>query len=756
MSKVLKVRSAVPAIVRQSLLLPLGFGLALGANVAGAQEQSAGAGETLQLEEIIVTAQRRSESLQDVPISVTAFSSEAITNNMFQGVDDYFVRVPNVSFTSTGSRDRKELSIRGVANQLSPDLDVRPNTFGFYIDDFNVASGTVNPPIMDIERIEVLRGPQGTYFGKNAVGGAINITTKKPSNELEAEGMVDYSRYDTRDLEGIVNVPVLDDKLAIRANVKWRESDGNIRNINPIGGGNDSSYKNGRVVVRYTPTDRLTIDLTGSYTDEEVGMREGVPTGALSVFERSLYHGGDPNAVADPDGVGFYPHNTNRVNFNRKQSVGSEFYYLTSRIQYDFDELSLVSISGYIDAKGYLEGDIDGGSVDAFYETKPLYRDSTSQELRLQTTGERTVDWTVGAYVGRDRGHTDQHTFAGGGNPFGLPDGFEVTSSLSSGKSESVALFGEGTWHVTEKLGLTTGLRYTSEKVEIAQVNTSSGAANNVVSDDASFSDVSPRFSATYEFNDDLTSYVTVSRGFKSGGVQIGPQLNDAKYDPEVLWNYEVGTKVQLLDHRLRLNLAGFYMKWDDLQTDFVFGVVDENNNISFVTGIENAASARSYGAEFEMNALVTPNFRVNAGVGYLNAEFKEFRNAFIEGQQVDLTGYRLPNAPEWTASADAEYSYPITAGLSGFVRTEWFYRDKVVPFKNALVLSGFPWEVPAYDQWNLRAGVQGDRYSVTAYVENLTDDHYYTNAYQKAFIGGVYVEPAYRTYGIRLTYRMR
>lgn len=754
MSKNRSVRSAVSSAVRKRGYLRLGFAgiaLTLGAGAASAQEQAA-ADDQLQLEEVIVTAQRREQSLQDVPVSVTAFSSETITNNMFQGVDDYFARVPNVSFISTGSRDRKDLSIRGIASHVDGDA----STFGFYIDEFNVASGTVNPAIMDVERIEVLRGPQGTYFGKNAVGGAINITTKKPTNEFDAEAMVGYSRFDTRDLEGTLNVPLVSDRLAMRANVKWRESEGNIRNINPIGGGNDSTYKNGRLALRYTPSDRLTIDLTGSYTDEEVGMREGIPTGALSDFGRAIFHGGDPNAVADPDGVGFYPHNVDRVNFGRAQSVGSEFYYLTGRVQYDFDSLTLVSVTGYIDTKSYLDGDIDGGSADAFYETNPLYSDSASQEFRLQTSGEQLVDWTIGAYVGRDRNRYDQHTYAGGGNPFGLPEGFEVTASLGGGRSESVALFGEATWHVTQQLGLTTGVRYTNEDVEIEQELQSSGASNNVVKDKASFSDVSPRFSLTYEFSDRVTTYATVSKGFKSGGVQIGPQLNDATYDPETLWNYEVGTKLQLLDNRLRLNLAGFYMKWDDLQTDFAFGIVDEDNNVSFITGIENAAAARSYGVEFDLNALVTSNFRVNAGFGYLNAKFEDFPNAFIEGQQYDLSGYRLPNAPELTASADAEYGFTLTDSLAAFVRTEWFYRDETVPFKNALVLSGFPWEVPAYDQWNLRAGVQGERFSVTAYVENLTDDHHFTNAYEKVFLGGVQVEPAYRTYGVRLTYRMR
>src|SRR5690606_23170867 len=137
--------------------------------------------------------------LRDVPISVTAFNADLITRANFQSVDDYFSVTPDVSYTTSGSRDRKDLSIRGVTNQLTTDNNIRPNTFGFYIDEFNVAAGTANPQVVDIERIEILRGPQGTYFGRNAVGGAINITTKQPHQEFELEGSIAYESFDTID-----------------------------------------------------------------------------------------------------------------------------------------------------------------------------------------------------------------------------------------------------------------------------------------------------------------------------------------------------------------------------------------------------------------------------------------------------------------------------------------------------------------------------------------------------------------------------
>ena len=278
--------------------------VAVSSDEARAQQGSAQAQEArTTLEEVVVTSRRREESLQDVPIAVSAFSAEAIERNRIEGVDDVFSRTPNVSYTTEGSRDRKRLSIRGVTEFITEagEATVPANTFGIYIDDFSVATATSNPGVMDIERIEVLRGPQGTYFGRNAVGGALNITTRKPTNDFFAEVTADASRYETYEVSGTLNLPLVDDKLAMRANVKYSESDGYIKNINPTGGGNDSEYKYGRLSLRYTPNENLTLDVVASASDELVGMREGVPSGVLSAFTESLY------GTVTPDGVGYWP-----------------------------------------------------------------------------------------------------------------------------------------------------------------------------------------------------------------------------------------------------------------------------------------------------------------------------------------------------------------------------------------------------------------------------------------------------------------
>lgn len=701
--------------------------------------------------DIIVTAQRREQSVTDVPVSITVFNEKALVRQNIQGISDYFAKTPNVSFISTGARDRKEISIRGVTNQLAVDSIPGAGTFGFYIDEFNVATGTVNPQIVDIARIEVLRGPQGTYFGRNAIGGAINITTNQPVNKFELSAGINYSSFNTIDLHGIVNVPIIDDKVALRIVGRYAHSDGNIRNINPIGGGNDSDYQYGKAILRLTPVERLTVDLTGTYTKEVVGMREGVPTGVVGLTAKAVVFPGVVNPVGDPDGVGFFPKNTNRVNFNRPQTIGTEFYNLVGRVKYDGDNVTFTSITGYISSKQTLLGDIDGSSKDYFYETKPIDRNSFSQEIRLQSANaDDRLFWTIGGLIARDRGFIDQKTFAGSDNPFGLPNGFQVTSSTSEGESKSWAIFGEATFKATEQLSLTLGGRFTHEEVTVAQYNTSSGVVNNYVSGTTDFSNFSPRFTVAYQLADRSNIYGTISRGFKAGGLQINPNLADPSYKPETLTNYEIGFKTQAFDQRLFFNIAAFYMKWNDLQTEFAQAKTT-GNVITFFSGIENAASASSLGVEIDATGKITDNLTLSGGIGFLDAKFTDYDNAFINGKVYDLTDFRMPNSPKWTLNASGEYTFEPVAGFDSYVRAEWLSRSSIYSDKTALIFNSFPYKVPAFNQTNLRIGFVKDGFDVQGYVENLFNNVYYTNAYEKAFAGGLHVQPSVRRFGIRV-----
>jgi iron complex outermembrane receptor protein len=752
------VNSLVRRRVRQVLAASAAlFASFQGANAIAADSASSTGNSDDGLQEITVTAQRRVENERDVPISMTVFSADAIDQQNFQGIDSYFAQTPNVSFTSEGTRDRKELSLRGISDQLSPDNNIKEGSFGFYIDEFNVAQGTSNPEIVDIDRIEILRGPQGTYFGRNSVGGAVNITTKQPTNDFFAEGSSQYSSFNTIDSHVIVNVPLIDNVLALRIAAQDETSDGNIKNINPIGGGNDSKYQYAKMIVRFTPNDRLTVDVTGTLSNEHVGMRNGVPSGVLGDFSASVLYSGPPyNGVAIPDGVGFFPNNTSRVNFNRPQDDGTKFNYVSNRIKYDADAFTITNVLGYLYSNEFEGGDIDGSSLDLFYEQESIKRSSLSEEFRIQSKPGGVIDWTGGVYYGHDIGHATQYTYAGADNPFELPNGTEVTSSLSDSGDLSYAAFGEAVWHIDKDLALTVGARYTHEIVSNDSYNTSGTETGlNYVNGSASFNNVSPRITLLYTLSDQTNLYATISRGFKAGGIEAQPTGSGGNdvYKPEILTNYEFGVKSESADRRLRLDADVFFMNWKDIQADYSIGQSVPGGGVDFITGVGNAAGARSYGFETEATALIVSGLTAGAGAGYDRAYYTRYDNAETGlGTEGDLSGVTLPNAPLWTLHANTQYKRSFSGDYSGFARLEWYYRGGIVPDQNSEFHTGFPWDVPKYNVWNLRLGINKDTWSVNAFVENLFDKKYYTNAYEKAFATGMFIEPSYRNAGVRFT----
>ncbi len=720
-----------------------------------ASTTAAGTGGTpTDTSEIIVTAQRRQESIQSVPIAITAVTDQTLKLQNVRSVQDYFALTPNVSFQSNGSRDRKDLVIRGISNQLSPYSDVRQASYAFYIDEFNVEAGTSNPQIVDLDRIEILRGPQGTYFGRNSIGGAINVITKKPVNNFEGELEGSFSSFNTRRVQAVLNVPIVNDLLAIRASGQYEKSDGNIKNINPIGGGNNHEYYTGRVEARLTPAPNFTLDATYSYSNETDGMRDGVPTGFVTRTWAAVYYGKTPGFIADPDGVGFFPTNDDRVNFNRPQKVGSNYQYESLHAVWDFGAVSLTGVGGHISSVLFNYGDVDGGSHDFFYENLKLRRASTSGELRLQSNGSHFIDWSVGASIGHDTGHLNQFTYNGTESPFG-PLGSQITGGLSDSATTYYAAFGQATVNATDKLSLVVGGRYSHERTSNKSYDSSSGIITGTNDRSVSFNDFSPKFTVDYKIDKDFLLYVTASHGFKSGGTQTTNNPNLANsFAPETLWNYEGGAKLDLFNRKLRLDTAIFYMDWKNIQQNIQFQYIGTDGLLRGVGGIANAARARSYGAEGSFDAQITKEFKLSGQVGYDNARYRKYDNALVDGTVINASGSPLIAAPKWTLGAQGQYTYTVSDKLDTFVRGEWNYRSSMLSSQFALKYNQYPFISPAYNTFNVRIGTDIGSIRVIAYVQNLFKAHYYANVYEKAFYSGVQVEPSYREFGGTVTYR--
>ena len=680
------------------------------------------------LEEILVTAQRREQNLQEVPVSVTAFTGATLEQRNIKSAIDFLALTPNVSFTEDGQTGSRGLgiAIRGINNLVSGE-NAFVNSIGIYLDEFSVASvpnQVANPMLPDMERVEILRGPQGTFFGRNALGGALNLTTKKPTDELGGEVIVGAETYedagDQYNVTGIINFPV-SDNFALRGVVYYETSDGFVENACASGadaascpaaaengftpnGADDSGhdYSMFRLHALWTPSDRLSILASVVYTDEEQDTDENVPSGVQDLD--SLGSFGLSQAV-DP-GTGFWPENQNRLSHDLNEKTENKSTVGILNIAYELnDTMNLKWISGLIDASTdrLFDNDLAGGA-DTLVRTNSYDGDSWSSELRLEISEDK-YDFIAGVLYARDKQKQDndvavssQPTATVGGvgwlSPF--PEGLGLLLNHKNWEVESVAVFADFTYRLNDKWDLVVGGRYTDDDVtnELASFGIAPepgcpGAPpcfenfpREPVSEDESFDDFSPRFVVRYTFTDDINMYGTVSKGYKAGGVAVGNNTNadgqpgfGIPFSEEELWNYEIGFKSELWDNRVRLNGSVFYLQWDDLQMESFRLLTPSDLSSSFEQTI-NIDEAEGTGAELELVAAVTERITIVSSVGYLDTEIKSDTTAEITGGfKVELEGLDIPKAPELTFNFSGEYRHPF-GDNEAWVQLEFVHRD--------------------------------------------------------------------------------
>jgi len=749
--------------------------LAIAAVLASGVVQSQSDEGWMALEEIVITAQRREQSLQDVPISVTAFSAEAIERSGISEARDYLSVAPNVGFSDDGGSGSRSvnISIRGVSNVGLGEVSTA-SSIGFYIDELNVGSvsnGTINPQLQDMQRIEVLRGPQGTYFGRNSLGGALNISTKLPDQDFYAEASVNAGEFSTRGGEGIVNLP-LSDKFMVRAVYAYEESDGLVENVYPDGNDFGYEHNSGRISVRALPSDRLTIDFSATFTDEDEGGDMNVPTGILNQDTQSIF-GSSFVAINE---LGFYSGNNDKVSHDLLEKNKNEFSIYNLRIGYEFEGFEFRSITGVIDSETNRAFDLDGLSLDTLRRYNSYEGKSFSQEFRFQSTGANDIDWTVGLFYASDEieqfnsiqaGDDGSYTNPVTGEVVGLlppiPGGFRINENNRAFETDSDAIFGEAVWHLSDQWDLTLGARYTRDDIHNSAFGTVAfeGAVADSEGSD-SFTNFSPKMVLKYSPSDNLNYYASVSQGYKAGGVDFLRFGDITNFQPEELTNFELGFKSESEDGRLRLSGAVFLLDWSDLQVQSNF-LEDPTDISSAVERTLNAAEASAQGLELEVTALVSQNLIAGFALGYLDAEFDSFDDALIKGNStvVDLSGSALPLTPDLTLSASLEYNLPMgDSGFSGFVRGEWSYRSEAASNLEAvaskaglLSLPKFPYQLEAYHVVNLRVGLESDKVRVNAFIENALDEDYITGTGDGFGLAGIKVKPHQLGYGLKLTY---
>ena len=772
------------------------------------------------LEEIIVTAQRREQSLQEVPVAVTAFTGEALEIANITEAAQYLNLTPNVSYTEDGQVGSRGISIamRGVSN-INTDESSFIQSIGVYLDEFSVASvgqGTVNPQLQDLERIEVLRGPQGTYFGRNAVGGALNLTTRKPQPEFDAGVSVGARMFEGAsqqyDVSGMINMPV-SEAFMLRGVLYYEDSGGLVENIVPGGGDSGHEYTMGRVSARWLLDDATTVDLMLMHSDEQQGHDENVPSGVLDTDSVATFQFRGPSsafvAPIDP-GTGFWPDNRSKT---ARSAIGEKNDNTTSiavlKVAREMsDTMTLNWISGWIDTELDRVFDNDLVAENVVFREQTREGTSFSTELRLDITSD-VYDWTVGALYARDEKDTENAVQLGtttvvngiqiGGLPptflndvFGRP--FCLGCSTRGFELTSIAFFTDLTWHVNERFDLTLGGRYTSDDVTntFLPIGPAGGprwpndlVPTETIGSEDTFSDLSPRLALSYDLSDEATVYATVSRGYKAGGFSLDRNGADNSavnevFDPEILTNYEVGVKSELFGGRARFNAAAFLLDWQDLQLETFFFLVpgDATSNVQLTINVEEA---RATGLEAELAALLTDNLTLTGGIGVIDTEIQSDDVARLSGNLfVNLKGQPLPRAPELTFSAAADYRFTLDQ-WDGWARLEYIYKDSqystiedvtylqtsgVTVYGDPLTQmspiaqvpsrsDGFPFRTPEADIVNLRVGVNLDEcWEVVAYVENLTDEAYFTGTGENFGLSGFRLRPHPRILGAKVNYK--
>ena len=739
---------------RKTLALHIAF---ITGSAAFSMQSALAADQAPVLEEVTITARRQAESLQDVPVSATVFSGEDLQKGGIEDIADYFLLTPNVAVNETGTRGENTISMRGISNIGNGGN----SSFALYVDELNVIPMISNPALHDVERIEVLRGPQGTFFGRNAAGGAINLSTVKPTDTLEGRVGFEAASFDTLQGNVTVNVPV-SEKFMLRGTLSHYETDGWIKNVNAAGGSNDQRNVSGRIAARYLASPALTIDTSVTMADEHSGLESGVPTGKLSVGSIGLW---GLNAIEQ---LPFFPRNTDRINNDNPKSTDYSYEIFNNRIQYEMGDYTITSVSGYADGSRDQNGDVDATAFDAVNLTRKADLSFLSQEFRLAYSGSGPLQWTTGIAYLEQEFDVDLQVILGSFNPLGAPGGTLIRGLQSTGETRNLSLFGEVDYALNDKLTLTYGGRYSDDEVmqgeDVVNGTPAGPVAQNFAPVTRDFDNYSSKLALHYEVSEDLSTYVMASQGYRTGGVQLDPVLARSEFDPETLWSYEAGAKGSLLDGRLRYAAAVYHIDWQDLQVRTTVNGIDPRTGAFVITtGVENAAEASSDGLELELQAYVSADILVGTGIGYMDASYDSYRNAVVDGatQLVNLSGERLLDAPELTFSAFIEKSF-VVAGWDAYARAEYSYVDDKVTSHLVYVPPtlfpvpfdfSFPFHVPSFDVVNLRAGIERGNLSVSAYVNNATDENYYTGTFDDLFASGVHVRTHPREVGARVSF---
>jgi iron complex outermembrane receptor protein len=711
------------------------------------------------LGEIVVTAQRREENLQDVPLSVTAVSGDQLGAITAGGVDIRGIsgRVPSLLVESSFGRTFPRFYIRGLGNT---DFDFNASQPVSLIYDDVVLENPILKgfPIFDMERVEVLRGPQGTLFGRNTTAGIVKFDSVKPSDVAGGYGKVSYGRFNAMNVEGGFGGP-LGEKVSVRVSGMYQRQDDYVDNVVPSKTTKDAfeGYKEyaARIQFLIKPSDDFDVLLTGQFRSLD---------GTARLFRANVFTRGQKGLNAN--------FNRYRVSTDGKNEQRVDTQNIAARMTYDAGPVSFVSVTSYWTGNATSVGDVDGG-FGANFLPRNLYgpgeipftaetRDSVpnlkqfTQEFRIASNNDGALSYQAGVFYFNENLDIVSKNYSTMGDPNNAVDGVNIIVSQAQ-KSKAYGLFGSMTYQLTDQLSVTGGLRYNDDKRDFVAVRSKDsqfpGFLQNplgTVRRNVSDNNLTWDLSGTYAATDDVNLYARVARGYRAPSIQGRILFPPATSTPlesgvtvgqsETITSYESGIKSTLLDGRARFNINGFYYELKDAQLTAVGGGVNANRLI-------NADMVRGYGFEADIEFKPVPQLLLTAGLSYNNTSIQDtglttaacgatrvdtFPNVSLctpldpivvaaapfSAAIVNIDGNSLPQSPKWIANWTARYGVPVGDG-EVYAFTDWAYRSKInfflyesVEFQDKRMLEG-----------GLRVGYKTDAYDVSAFVRNITKD---------------------------------
>tara|TARA_R110001606_G_scaffold47570_1_gene121204 strand:- start:30219 stop:32312 length:2094 start_codon:yes stop_codon:yes gene_type:complete len=690
---------------------------------AFAQEISDPEDEVSTLDTVIVSARKRDESLKDVPGSLAVVSAEQIEAKSAVGLSDLTLSIPNVSYQDRGS-GFNSFSIRGISsNARNTGIE---DSVSIYVDGVYVGRPAFfDLNLADVQSVEVLRGPQGTLFGKNTIAGAINIVTPKPKlGEFFGRGTIGYGEFDAISAKGFVNVPV-SSSIAAKLSISTRQRDGYIDNLTDgrVFQGLDEQSARGQIL--FDSGEALTVLLSADYTnkDNDINISQVLrPSGSFA----ALFGAQAGPLVTEEDGP----------NFDKQ-----EFGGVSATFEYTLpSDHTLKAVAAYRDMTVKTGSDDDNTGVNLISSIVDDHTDQTSLELLLSSPGSSEFRYVAGVYYLNQETDSMRRTGA-------LPALTDITGD-GGNTTVSYAVYGNADWDITDKLTVGAGARWSRDDKEAAWLQTTAGLPATLglqgiqIADDRSFEKVTPSVNISYDLSSEITGYALWSKGYKSGSFMtdifepaVDP-VSEFVLLPETVDNYEVGLKGSAWNNRFRFNFAAFSMDYKDLQ-------VINLNAIGFIGS--NAGAATIEGIELETDTRLTDSLTVSLNAGYLDAYYDEL---FQEGS--DLSGNRMRNAPEWTGTASVNYR-PTIQGIGEFdawldvnYRGGIFFDPQNRPSSHQ----------PAITVVNGRIGLlpEGQDWSIYIWGRNLFDKEYTTFLRFGPFgqEQGSFAPP--RTYGIEAT----